>query len=170
MTGEFKRERFLNLPKIPTDPEEAFQLALKRSLERLRRSDAFEAEIRRNLERNGFPSDIVEKVAEYLRGHRLINDTKTRDSLVETRTGKRAAGIEKLRSDLKRRGAPEELVEERLARISATTHSEGMRSVLSARCKPTEPRAKGARLLLSRGFSEEEIETALDEFFGPEEF
>ena len=34
--------------------------------------------------------------------------------------------------------------------------------------KPTDPRAKGARLLLSRGFSEDEIAGALDEFFGPE--
>jgi SOS response regulatory protein OraA/RecX len=138
-------------------------------LERLRRSDALEAEIRASLERNGFESAIVERVVAYLRERRLINDIKTIDNLVVTKTGKRAAGIEKLRSELVRRGAPEELIEERLAQVSADSQAEGMRSVLAARFKQTDSRAKGARLLLSRGFSEDEIGSALDEFFGPEE-
>ena len=138
-------------------------------MERLRRSDALEAEIRASLERNGFESAIVEKVVAYLRERRLINDTKPIDNLVATKTGKRAAGIEKLRSELTRRGAPEELIEERLAQVSADSQADGMRTVLAARFKRTDPRAKGARLLLSRGFSEDEIGSALDEFFGPED-
>ena len=139
-------------------------------MERLRRSDALEAEIRASLERNGFESAIVERVVAYLRERRLINDIKTIDNLVVTKTGKRAAGIEKLRSELVRRGAPEELIEERLAQVSADSQAEGMRSVLAARFTRTDPRVKGARLLLSRGFSEDEIGGALDEFFGREEF
>ncbi len=154
---------------VPTDPEETFQLALKRSLERLRRSDALEAEIRSGLERNGFESAIVERVVAYLRERRLINDVKTIDNLLVTKTGKRAAGIEKLRSELTRRGAPQELIEERLSQVSADSQAEGMRSVLASRFKRTDPRAKGARLLLSRGFSEDEIGSALDEFFGRED-
>jgi SOS response regulatory protein OraA/RecX len=80
-------------------------------------------------------------------------------------TGKRAAGIEKLRAELERRGAPENIVEECLAELSPDDQKQGMLDALSAKFKPTDDRARAGRFLLSRGFAEDEIESALDDFF-----
>jgi SOS response regulatory protein OraA/RecX len=122
------------------------------------------------LERNGFHTETVEKVLAALRDRRLLNDPKTINSLVGQRTGKRAAGIEKMRTELIARGAPEELVEQRLSEVSSDSQINGMRAVLRSKCEPSEDRAKGARLLLSRGFDEDAINEVLDEFFGIEDF
>jgi hypothetical protein len=40
-----------------------------------------------------------------------------------------------------------------------------MLDALSAKFKPTDNRVRGARFLLGRGFAEDEIEGALDDFF-----
>lgn len=80
-------------------------------------------------------------------------------------TGRRAAGIEKLRAELLRRGAPEEIIEECLSELSPAVQRQAMLDALSAKFKPADDRARGARFLLSRGFAEDEIEGQLDEFF-----
>jgi len=80
-------------------------------------------------------------------------------------TGRRAAGVEKLRAELERRGAPENIIAECLADLSPANQKQGMLDALSAKFRPTDDRAKGGRFLISRGFSEDEIEGALDEFF-----
>jgi regulatory protein len=156
--------------QVPQDPEEAFQLALKRSLERLRRSDCLASEVQSLLQRNGFAQATVERVVADLQERRLLNDSKTINSLVASKTGKRAAGIEKMRHELRQRGAPEKLIENRLEEVTPESQTKGMRELLKARCKPTDSRAKGARLLLSRGFDEDAITSVLDEFFGVADF
>lgn len=80
-------------------------------------------------------------------------------------TGKRAAGVEKLSAELKGRGAPEEVIEECLGSITADDQRRAMLDALSAKFKPTDDRARGARFLLGRGFDEDQIEGPLDEFF-----
>lgn len=105
-----------------------------------------------------------------LRARRLINDTKTINSLIAQRTGKRAAGIEKMRFELQAKGAPEELIEQSLSEITPESQIENMRALLRVKSKPGDGRAKAARLLLSRGFDEDAIGSVLDEFFGLEDF
>lgn len=147
-----------------------FQDALPLALKRLQRSDAFEAEVAETLRKNGVEDSTVQEVIAHLKARRILDDKRTIENLVASRSGRRAVGVEKLRAELVRRGAPEELVDGCLAGIPAEEQLEGMLSALRARCKPTDSRAKGARLLLSRGFPEEGIESALDEFFGSERF
>jgi SOS response regulatory protein OraA/RecX len=139
-------------------------------LERLRRSDAFIEGLRASLEATGFEPGTVQRVLAHLSDRRLLNDQKTIDNLVEARTGKRAAGIEKLRSELKRKGAPEELVEQRLASVSPEAEREAMLALLRSRFESKDSRAKGARFLAGRGFVGDQIEGALDEFFGTPDF
>lgn len=143
---------------------------MKRALERLSRSDVLESELRGSLTRNGFRAETVEKVLVDLRARRLINDTKTINSLIAQRTGKRAAGIEKMRFELQAKGAPEELIEQSLSEITPESQIENMRALLRVKSKPGDGRAKAARLLLSRGFDEDAIGSVLDEFFGLEDF
>ena len=70
-----------------------------------------------------------------------------------------------MRAELERRGAPENIIEECLATLSPADQKQGMLDALSAKFKPTDDRARGGRFLLSRGFDENDIEGALDEFF-----
>lgn len=146
-----------------------FDTALGLALKRLQRSDVFASEIEALLTAKGFDGDAVEQVISHLSRRRMIDDRRTIQNLVEQGSGKRATGKEKLRADLLKRGAPENLVDECLAGLSDEDELERMTVTLKARCKLTDSRAKGARLLLARGFSEESIERALDGFFGSAE-
>ena len=129
-----------------------------------------ESELESSLTRNGFSTATVKRVLAALRDKRIVDDPKTINNLIARRTGKRTVGIEKMRHELIAKGAPEELVEQGLAAVTMESQSDGMRALLAAKCKREDGRAKGARLLLSRGFDADVIETVLDEFFGSEEF
>lgn len=131
----------------------------------LKVGDRFESEVRARLIALGHGSEDVLPVIEYLIRRKLIEDRRTTQSLVARMSGKRAAGAEKLRAELKRRGAPEEIIEECLAELSPAEQRQAMLDALSAKFKPTDDRVRGARFLLNRGFAEDEIEGPLDEFF-----
>jgi SOS response regulatory protein OraA/RecX len=90
------------------------------------------------------------------------------ENLVARWTGKRAAGAEKIRAELQKRGAPDELIEESLGAVTSEASHVSMLDALRAKFKPGDDRARAARFLLSRGFAEDEIESPLDEFFGSE--
>ena len=142
------------------DPQyrEALELALKK----IGSKDRFESEVQAFL--SDFPNDTSERVIAFLKDRRIINDTRTIQTLLERYSGKRSIGIEKLRAELLERGAPEETVEAVLVQF-AEGESQRMLDALSAKFKPSDSRAKAGRFLFSRGFSEDEIESALDRFF-----
>lgn len=143
---------------------EDFQPALARALEMLRRKACFEAEIREAL--RGWNSATAEAVVSHLREKRLINDKTTIESLIERNTGRRAVGIEKLRSVLASRGAPEELVQQALER-----RGEGdaaiAEALLNGRFSRKDSPAKAARFLAARGLEEDAVTAALHRYFGP---
>ncbi|MBN9503047.1 MAG: hypothetical protein BGO01_10915 [Armatimonadetes bacterium 55-13] len=139
--------------------------ALEAALRALRTTDRFETEIRQTLESKGFESKDIDQVTQHLIRRKLLDDRRTTLNLIERKSGRRAIGIEKLRAELLSRGAPEEIVEESLANLSWEDQRRAMRDALSSKFKPTDNRAKAARFLLGRGFAEDEIEGALDEFF-----
>ena len=143
--------------------DDSYREALDLALRRLKVKDRFESEVRSFLA--DFPTDSIERVIRFLKERRIIDDTKTTLSLIERYSGKRAIGLEKLRAELLERGAPEETISSLLS-----DHSEGERermlTALTAKFSPgDDARAKAARFLFSRGFTEDEIEPALDRFF-----
>ncbi|MDR3691359.1 MAG: regulatory protein RecX [Fimbriimonas sp.] len=144
---------------LPSDRE-----ALQTALRKLKSGDRFESEIRAFL--SDFSSEAVDDVITYLKGRRIIDDTRTIQNLVERYSGKRSIGTEKLRAELLERGAPEEIVDTVMASRIASESSK-MLEVLSAKFTPAVSRAKAARFLYSRGFPDEEIESVLDRFFQP---
>lgn len=121
--------------------------------------------MRDRLESRGHGPETIDLVVGHLIRRKLIEDRRTTQNLVARMTGRRAAGIEKLRAELLRRGAPEEIIEECLSELSPADQRQSMLDALSAKFKPADDRARGARFLLSRGFAEDEIEGPLDEFF-----
>lgn len=144
-------------------PGTDYQNALELALRKLRSRDRFEKEVRVFL--SEFTPDTVDRVIEFLKDRRIIDDTKTTQTLIERHTGKRLVGIERLRAELMERGAPEETID---AVLGASNSDERLKMLeaLSAKFTPADSRVKAARFLFSRGFPDEEIESVLDRFFG----
>jgi len=132
------------------------------ALRKLKTKDRYEAEVRSFL--SEFDEDTVERVIRFLIDRRIIDDTKTTQNLTERNTGKRLVSLEKLRAELLERGAPEETLDAVIGQDFENKCS-GMLYLLARKFSPTDSRAKAARFLYSRGFSEEEIESVLDRFF-----
>lgn len=138
------------------------------ALQRLERSDAFESEIRTLLGLKGIGDEAQTSVVNHLRAKGVLNDRRTAEALARQMNSK-SKGVERLRQQLLKRGAPDEIIESCLA--SETT--EGQRaqalSLLVKRAASVKTRAKAGRLLHSRGFPEELIEGLLDERFPQED-
>ena len=132
------------------------------AVRKLKTKDRYEAEVRSFL--SEFDEDTVERVIRFLIDRRIIDDTKTTQNLTERNTGKRLVSLEKLRAELLERGAPEETLDAVIGQDFENKCS-GMLDLLARKFSPTDSRAKAARFLYSRGFSEEEIESVLDRFF-----
>lgn len=148
---------------MPTDPT-----VLKAAFNFLRSRDRFAAELRVHLTTKGYEEAVVEKVVEFLLERKLLNDNKTTQNLIERNSGKRAVGIERLKAELEKLGAPEESIERHLA--DGPNESELALQALRAKYKTETARAKAGRFLYGRGFSEEATESALDAFCGHETF
>lgn len=91
-------------PKSSLDFEgDPYRVALDLALRKLRSQARFQSEIREFLKE--FPEEVRERVIQFLLERRILDDFKTTQSLVERYAGKRAAGSEKIRAELQRRGA-----------------------------------------------------------------
>jgi regulatory protein len=150
---------------MTSDFKEALEDAIKLLAPRARLS----SEIRAGLLKRGHQELVVEEVVSYLLERKLVNDNKTTKSLIERHSGKRSMGIERLRAELEKLGAPEEIVE---ANLAAVVDSEPKRALvaLQGKYRTGADRAKAGRFLFGRGFREDAIESALDEFCGPAAF
>lgn len=138
-----------------------YQAALAIALKKLHAADRFESEVRRALSK--FSPETVDRVVATLAAKRFVNDGRTLGEAVDRNTGKRALGDALLKDRLIARGASETAVEEQLAQ--AAPESERIREILRAKYQPTDSPAKAGRFLFGRGFSEDAIESALEEYF-----
>jgi SOS response regulatory protein OraA/RecX len=154
----------MDLPESPRARD-----ALAYALERLASRDRFEAEIRAELTVREYSELEIAEVLSYLLRRRLLDDRKTIQSLIERNTGRRSVGKGKLSAELLRRGAPEDAVDEELSRRTDEEEFESMRLALESKRWRSGDRVRAARFLISRGFEEELVESALDRFLGPEE-
>lgn len=94
----------------------------------------------------------------------MIDDARVARDFVAARSGKRALGDHRLRQELVKRGLPEESLD------GASSEAERIEDLLRSKFTPEGNRAKAARFLYSRGFAEDAIESALERFFGAEDF
>jgi len=140
------------------DYEEALAIALRR----LQASDRFEAEIRKALAR--FSDSTVDRVVVYLRGQRFLNDERVTARYIEGNVGRRAVGTERLRSRLLAKGAPPEVLEQ----ADTGNDVERALSALAGKFRDPSPsdRGRAGRFLFGRGFGEDDVESALAQYFG----
>jgi len=142
--------------------EEALAIALKR----LQASDRLEADIRKALAR--FSTPTVDRVVAYLQKQRFLDDARGVSTVVERNVGRRAVGSERLRERLEAKGAPADVV---AGVESGVSDLERALSVLEGKFRDRSPsdRGRAGRFLFGRGFSEDDVESALDRHFGSDE-
>lgn len=152
--------------ELPEDPRvrEAIGIAMKSLVRRARLA----GEVAIKLRAKGFSEDEIEGALSCLSRSGFINDDKAISSHLQSRTGRRSIGPEKLRAELLQRGATEDQVEGSLALRTDSDDIEAMLAALGGRTWKEGDRSRAGRFLASRGFGEELISTALDRHFGPD--
>lgn len=154
----------MDLPE-DTRVREALAHAMRSLVSRARLS----SEIRSDLLRREYSEPEIEDVLSFLLRHRLLNDEKTIQSLIESKSGRGSMGKGKIHAELMRRGVPDEVIESALESRTDEVELEAIRKALQTKRWPPGSRNRAARFLLSRGFDVDLIETSLNGFFGPEE-
>jgi len=147
--------------------DDEFKKGLKLALAKLKSGDRFQKEIEDALLGAGISVPTTQDVVSYLLERRFVDDRRTTINAVERRSGRRAIGREKLRAELLRRGAPENLIDEALAANPETEEPESALALLRTKYRgDAAERMRAGRFLASRGFEEDAIESALERFFG----
>ncbi len=106
----------------------------------------------------GFPEPIVDDVIQTLQAQRLLSEARAVEAFVESRSGAKAKGRDVVREELIARGASESVLPNR--------SDEEERDIMLNLILKCEDRARAGRLLAGRGFSEDLIESVLDQRFG----
>jgi SOS response regulatory protein OraA/RecX len=139
-----------------------FSRPLKSALAFLARRDRFIAEVQEYLIGAGYDEPATESVVQFLVEQKLINEITTVESHIARNSGKRAVGIERLRTELRELGAPQDIVDAIL-----TTHGqseiERATEALRAHYRSGSDQARAGRFLYSRGFDESVIDAVLDQ-------
>lgn len=144
-------------------PEE-HRIALSAAFQLLRREDRFEREIRARLTTRGFENS-VDFVVEYLKRKRMIDDPRVVRSVILFEQEKGDKGIERIRYELINRGASKELVDAELEGVDLSRITASIDTLVSRKLRRGDSREKAGRFLVQRGFSEDEIEAALNRFY-----
>ncbi len=137
--------------------------ALEAALRFLRARDRFVDELHAHLVAKGFHNEEVDRTVRYLIERNLLDDARTSQSFVERRSGKRAIGVDRMREEMQRLGASRETIDNALAG-HARSESERALAALRSKFEASVDLTKAGRFLYSRGFSEDAIEAALDQF------
>lgn len=133
------------------------QDALKVALEAIRRKDRFESELRTLLIDKGFEA---EPVVDYLKGRKFLDDERVTQVEAERLTRK-GLGPDRIRAELERRGAPDDLID--LVLSVSIDPADVARAAFRKKFPNGADRAKAMRFLLSRGFDEELAASILED-------
>ena len=153
-------------PRKPdTDAAEADERTVRTAaLALLAGRDFGRAELARRLERRGYPAAVVAAVVEGLVAERLLSETRFVEQFIRQHAG-RGHGPARIRAELRERGVPEEEIEAGLDAaaedwVALARDARRRRFGLSPPGDYAE-RARQARFLQYRGFSNEQIRAAL---------
>jgi len=140
-----------------------FLRALESALRFLKARDRFENELRQKMAALQFEGSVIEEVIAHLSKRRLIDDRRTIQGYIR-RASAKPAGRRKLEEQLTLLGAPEELVREELAGLTDDSQADLAGALLNK--KNLRDRAAAGRLLTSKGFELDLVESVLDKRYG----
>lgn len=104
---------------------------------------------------------VVDQIVDELRGKGYLNDDRAVRNAVDYATNERQEGPVKTRDRLLRRGASEEMVEDKLAEIPSERSRDTAIALLEGRTRGWKNPGQAARFLAAKGYDPETIETAL---------
>lgn len=142
------------------------QEALADALARLKVAERTAAELRTTLLKKHSPESVDAALA-WLTARKLLSDDRAAEATLRPRsTGRRAEGDARLRERLVAKGTVDAAIDTALSGLPS--EAERMDHALAGKFRAEEPsqRARAGRFLLSRGFDEESVGSALDRFFG----
>lgn len=129
-----------------------------------------EFEVRRYLRQRGVPSAETEAFVDELRQQGLVDDGRFARGFVEARLARRPAAFALLVRDLRARGVPREVAEEAARRVrNADAELDLARQVARRRLgvlrglPPQKARARLARFLAGRGFTEDTVRSVCED-------
>jgi SOS response regulatory protein OraA/RecX len=134
--------------------QDNFASALEKALHRLKNTDRFESDIRACL--SDYSPQTVGEVIDHLRKKGILNDARASRQVLARYSGKRALGRNAL---MERQVAAEFLPTESEERDRLWT-------LLTTRFSAGDDPMRAGRFLFSRGFRGDDIEAALERFFG----
>lgn len=148
------------------EPDDEFAQALSFALAKHSKTEKLTSELRAALLGKGFSQVTVESVLARMAERRILNDERVVQLAFERNIGPKASSRSALADKLARRGAPTELLDPYLTGGSGEGELENMLLILRKRYPDGGDRAKAGRYLFSRGYSEEGVESALEQCFG----
>lgn len=139
-------------------------MARKRAMNLLARREHGRSELERKLVQRGCPQETASRALDELENDGLLSDERFTESLVATRRGQ-GHGPVRIRHDLRQKGVADSVInqwlddrsEQWLALISRVRQQKFGDNLPS----DSKERARQARFLQSRGFTAEQIHTAL---------
>ena len=123
------------------------------------------ADVRKNLEKHGYDTEVIEQVLERLRGSRLVDDEQFAHTWVENRSEFRPRGRRLLSNELRQKGLDDEAIDTALSELDeealATQAALKYQRKLHGLPKP-EFRRKLAGFVARRGFGYDVIAPVLE--------
>ena len=137
----------------------------KRALYYLKASDKTEMEVRRKLRESLYPEELIDYALVFLRSYDFVNDSRYAENFAEEKKGR--ASKREILQKLRLKGIPREEIERIAEGISDEDEYDICRRTLEKYTKgryledPKE-RARAWRYLISKGYSHEAIEQAME--------
>lgn len=142
--------------------------ALKECVKWLKTADLTEAEITERLAKKGYDSQVIASVVEQLKNRTWVSDQRVAERQGELAKQK-LVGRLKLEQTLEKRQVSDDLRETVLEDFDEASEAERAHNLLDQRLKEGDTIAKAARILGSRGFTEEVIRSVLESRY-PDDF
>lgn len=132
----------------------------------LKRQDLTLQEVSQRIEPK-FSASVVQEVLQFLADKKFVDDLRLAQRAFERNEGRRAIGDELLKHKLESRGVPTEVIAGLFDEVD-TDELNRARVLVSAKFSGSKSPGRVARFLASRGFSEDTIESILEQIPQPE--
>lgn len=161
LTGGRAARASVSIPCVPGD-------AQAKALDLLTRRPHFRRELAQKLGQRGFPPDEVEPLLDRLEDLGYLDDARCAAEMVRGPLARKGYGPRRMRAELARRGAADEVVDESLAVAFPEGESEAARQVAERflRTRKPDPAAL-ARHLDRKGYSQGVVLELLESFEPP---
>jgi SOS response regulatory protein OraA/RecX len=140
---------------------DVFSETLAKCLKLLARRDYFEKELRSRFP--AVPEETLDRVIAHLKQRRFLDDTRASQEFIRLKSGKRSVSTVVLTQQLEERGAPADVVNSVSGRPDLQSAMEFLNSTYR---RGDGQRAKAGRGLARHGFEIDDIESALEAFYG----